>query len=271
MNAQWTVAAAALLALLLTAAMAWSGRQQPGSSHRSRTRLNPAAYLRGLPVLLVAALVACAPSGRAPSQKEVRKLAGSQEAMQARLQAEKDIRALVNAFGTNTRLVHGLTVVQDTCVGGVARQYFFQDGDDQYKIRCWLTGTAYYTAPRSDLIDVLTSIEVEGERAGSLVPFDRDSLRYSLAYYRNDGKVDGQRILEPHLREPTLTLEWDHLYSSTQITEVEPCQSDDPPVYRCLREPEQATIRQLRERGMVFKLSISPREYYYVTKSGETK
>jgi hypothetical protein len=125
--------------------------------------------------------------------------------VQARQQAEKDMRALVKAFGTKTRLTLGLTILQDTCAGGAAREHFFQDGDDQHKLRCWLTGTAYYTAPRDELVDVLTSIESEGDRTGSLVPFDRDSLRYPLDYYRNDGKVNGQRVLEPHLSAPTVT------------------------------------------------------------------
>jgi hypothetical protein len=78
MNAQWTVPPAALLVLLLTVvATARPSQRQRGSSDRRRGRHKPSAYLRGLPVLLVAGLVACTPNGRPPARRKSASLPGA--------------------------------------------------------------------------------------------------------------------------------------------------------------------------------------------------
>lgn len=221
-------------------------------------------------VLLLLAAAACSPGGGATSEEELRKLAGEGQAVRARQETEENLRTLVKAYDRTT-LNLGLLIMEDRCVGGAAREYFFQSGDDQYRIRCWLTATAYYTAPRDELVEVLTSIGKEGDRFDSLITFDRDSVRYPLAYYRNRGKVGGKsQPMEPQLSAVSTKLTWDHLYSEKPIPESQPCSRDDPPVRRCWHEPTDTSIRALRQRGMVFQLSLSPKEYHYVMKSGKT-
>ncbi|MEV1051459.1 hypothetical protein [Streptomyces sp. NPDC049887] len=93
-------------------------------------------------VLLLLAAAACSPGGGATSEEELRKLAGEGQAVRARQETEENLRTLVNAYD-GTTLSLGLLIMEDRCMGGAAREYFFQSGDDQYRIRCRLTATAY--------------------------------------------------------------------------------------------------------------------------------
>ncbi|MFE6727805.1 hypothetical protein ACFVDN_07910 [Streptomyces californicus] len=87
-----------LAALLATVAATWLG-----SPARSRQQRSWIRRVIGLPftVVLVLVLAAC---GRATSEKIVRKLAGSPEALKARQEAELAGRDIIAAWGAETPL-----------------------------------------------------------------------------------------------------------------------------------------------------------------------
>ncbi|MEU4351774.1 hypothetical protein [Streptomyces sp. NPDC023838] len=239
------------------------------------------AVKRLLGLLLILALSACSSQDRATSPEEVRKLADSAQAQRSRKAAEDHLRTIVNAYAKNTPLILGLVTVNDLCAGGAAKQWFFQTGDDQYKIRCAMRITAYYGADPHRIADVLDGILTAGDHdssdgaPGGTIPFHHGSHGSPLVdYYRGKApNPPGQNAPEPALLfDPSQTLSWDTVRSSERklIDEPDPCPSNDPPVTRCLREPASRTVADIRKKyGMVFKLEISMINYYRVSKDGK--
>ncbi|MGW2866496.1 hypothetical protein, partial [Streptomyces sp. NPDC001205] len=231
---------------------------------------------RALGILLVFALSACSPQARATSPQEVRELAGSPGAQQSRKTAEDRMRGIVNAYAKNTPLTLGLVAIHDVCAGGRAKELFFQDGKDEYKIRCNLQITAYYGADANRIADVLNGILAAGDHYSSdetpdpyaTIPFHHQHGRSSLVdYYRGAGPNPNG----PNTPEPTnmfaigQNLSWDTVRSSEKklISEPDPCLDHNPPVVRCLREPASKTVADIRKQhGMVFKLELSAVLYY---------
>ncbi|MFF1442021.1 hypothetical protein [Streptomyces sp. NPDC058295] len=78
---------------------------------------------------------ACSQDG-ATSPQTVRELAGSAETVEARGQVEQEIRKTIDHWDDHTALTLGLVSVDDSCGGGPAKEWVFQDGDDRYTIRC---------------------------------------------------------------------------------------------------------------------------------------
>ncbi|WP_310717502.1 hypothetical protein [Streptomyces lydicus] len=235
-----------------------------------------------LPVLLIFALTACSSQNRAISPKEVRRLAGSTQAEESRRKAEKRLRSIAEAYDKETPLALALVAVDDICSGGQAKQWFFQDGKDQYKIRCALRVTAYYGADPHRIGDTLHGVFAAGDHYASpgtagdtTIPFSHDSYRRRLVdYYRGHGpNPSGPNAQEPsQVFTPSQTLSWDTVRSSKKrlLQELAPCMKSDPPVTRCLHEPAQKTVAEIRTQyGMVFKLEFPVVDYYQVSKKGE--
>ncbi|MDF3290160.1 hypothetical protein [Streptomyces silvisoli] len=226
-------------------------------------------------------LSACSSSATSP--KEMRKLAGSSQAVQARQKTEKRLRDVAQAYADHTPLALRLVVVRDTCQGGAAKQWFFQDGSDTYKIKCSMRITAYYGANPQRIGDVLDSILTAGDHdqtqpglPGDVIPFTHDDYHRKLVDYY---QAHGPNPSGPHAQEPTQlfrsgqTLTWDPVHDHTPLIE-EPTGGvdNDPPLTRFLREPESETVSDIRKQcGMVFRLELSPPgDYYKVFKNGQT-
>ncbi|MFD4946436.1 hypothetical protein ACFWNT_28840 [Streptomyces sp. NPDC058409] len=234
-----------------------------------------------LSLLLVLTLSACSSQNRATSPKEVRDLADSTQAQQSRKAAEEHLRNIVHAYDKNTALTLGLVTVNDMCIGGAAKEWFFPTGDDQYKIRCAMRVTAYYGADPHRIGDVLDGIFTAGDRdslAGAprgTIPFNHDYYRRHLVdYYRGHGpNPTGPHTQEPaQVFDPSQTLSWDTVRSSRKklVEEQDPCVKSEPPVTRCLHEPTSKTVADIRKQyGTVFKLEISAANYYQVSKDGK--
>ncbi|WP_406391049.1 hypothetical protein [Streptomyces sp. NBC_00887] len=232
-----------------------------------------------LGLLLVLAVPACSADERATSPEEVRELAGGTQAQEARKVAEDHLRTAVRAYDEDTPLVLGLTTVNDQCIGGAAKEWFFPTGDDRYRIRCSQNITAYYGADPKRIGDHLDAVLTAGDHDVSAsptgpIPFGHDDYRTRLvSYYRGHGpNPTGPDTPEPfHLSVAPQTLTWDTLRSSpkTLLAESGPCTENDPPVARCLREPASTTVADLRRRyGMVFRLEMSASDYHQVFKDG---
>ncbi|MFG2206766.1 hypothetical protein [Streptomyces sp. NPDC048638] len=240
---------------------------------------NAAKRLFGLvSVLLIFAVTACSSQNRATSPKEVRRLAGSRQAKEARDKAEERLRSIADAYDRKTPLALALVTVDDLCKGGAAKEWFFQTGDDQYKIRCSLSLTAYYGADPQDIADVLDGVFTAGDHYGGsadAIPFNHDDHRRRLvSYYRGHGpNPDGAHVTEPSvLFRSSQKLSWDTVRSSKRqlVPEPRPCMKSDPPVTRCRHEPAQKQIADIRKQyGMVFKLELSADSYYKMSKKGE--
>ncbi|MFE4695220.1 hypothetical protein ACFRH6_34855 [Streptomyces sp. NPDC056749] len=209
----------------------------------------------------------------------MRELANGAPAVKARQEIEDHLRAVVRAYDGETPLTIGLVAVDDRCVGGSAKEWFFRTGDDQYRIRCHLHVTAWFGADPARIADVLDAVFTTGDRAASAgapaasVPFGHNDYRDRLVdYYRDHGaNPTGPDTPEPaQISDTSQTLSWDTVRSSvrTPVEEPEACVDDGPPVTRCLREPASTTVAEVRARhGMVFRLDLANAEYYKVLKS----
>ncbi|MGW2103684.1 hypothetical protein ACWCPX_39655 [Streptomyces olivaceoviridis] len=224
------------------------------------------------------AVSACSQDG-AISEKTVRKLAGSAEAVKAREQVEQEIRSTITDWDVHTALTLGLVTVDDSCMGGRAKELFSQDGDDQYKIRCTMYLSAYFGASPHHVSDTIDSILTAGDADGSPIPFGHDFFYATkvVDYYRGKtGDPQGPGTGEPKelFGGAEATLDWDQVRQSGKrelIEELPPCSPSDPPVHRCLREPASTSVTNLRrEYGMVFKLTFSSRDYFIVYRDGQT-
>jgi hypothetical protein len=229
--------------------------------------------LGSLFTILVLAICGCSSKDRAISSEEVRALAGSPQAVEARDAAEQRLRAAVRAYADHTALNLRLVSVRDQCLGGEATRRFDPDGYDPYKIKCSLSISAYYGADPKRAGDLLDSILDEGDRTGSPIAFDHDHYRDRLVAYYRGQEVNpiGADADEPtQLSNTDQTLSWDPVHDRSPhrlVQEQDACPDHDPPVLRCVLEPKSETVAAIRERyGMVFKLDLSAPDYYKVQK-----
>lgn len=254
-----------------------------GHMPMSRVPASPAVSRLRSPLLslcLVLALSACSSEDRATGPEELRELAGSAQAEESRVTAEKYLRAVVHAYDRRTPLTLGLVTVEDVCAGGAAKEWLFSSGDEGHRVSCTMRATAYYGADPEKVGDVLDGVFTAGDRdlsAGVVtdaVPFGHDHYRRALVdYYRGRGpNPTGPDTPEPtQISDPSQTLSWDTVRSSpkTLVVDPGPRTEGDPPVTRRLHEPASTTVADIRERyGMVFELKLSQTEYYRVSRKG---
>lgn len=217
--------------------------------------------------IVVLAVSTCS-ADRAMSPQEVRRLAGSAKAEEARHRTEARLRAAVREYVDHTSLEVGLVVLRDTCAGGAAKQWIDSNGNDTYKVSCSMEITAYFGANPKRISSVLDEVLTAGERPGSQIPFTHAINGAVLDYYRRPG-ADGQTETT-RLDNGEHILDWDTLFHDrppSKIEEPQACFADDPPVRRCVREPEAATVTAIRQRyGMVFKFWLSMPEYFKIPK-----
>ncbi|MFG3029437.1 hypothetical protein ACGFZJ_13125 [Streptomyces sp. NPDC048253] len=230
--------------------------------------------MAGLVGMALLAVSACAQDG-ATSPETVRELAGSAEAVSTREQVEQGIRKTVDHWDAHTALTLGLVTLDDSCVGGKAEEWFFQDGDDEYEIRCTMYVSAYFGADPRRMPDTIDGILTAGDPENSPIPFGHDFIYATkvVDYYRGrTGDPQGPGTGEPRelFSAGTVTLDWDQVRRSGTrqlIEEVPSCAPGVPPVKRCLREPASAGVATLRrEYGMVFKLVFPSSNYFTVYK-----
>ncbi|MGQ4727160.1 hypothetical protein ACUN3E_05805 [Streptomyces sp. Ju416(a)] len=258
-----------LAVLLAIIAATWPG--SPALSRQQRSRIR---RVIGLPftIVLVLVLAAC---GRATSEKTVRKLAGSPEALKARQEVESADRDIIAVWEAETPLTLGLVVLEDVCVGGSAPEWLFPTGSDRYKIKCTMSVAAYFVADPRRMADTIDGVLSAGDRTGPPIPFNHEfhNARAVVDYYRRKaGDPQGPGTGEPaHLfGGTTLTLSWDQVRSGNSgqlIEEPRPCSPREPPVRRCLIEPASTSVADLRrEYGMVFKITMPVKDYFTVWK-----
>lgn len=219
--------------------------------------------------LVVLAASACSSEYRATSPETVRTLAGGPEAVAARERAERNLRATVEAYAEHTPLALGLVVVHDECLGGRARRWLDPDGAERYRIRCSMRVTAYYSADPERIVSVLDGILAAGDRTGSEIAFTHDVDGPLVDQYRGGGNQEPEMV---ELSAPEQTLSWDPVRDDRPhlvVKEPEGCPVGEPPLTRCVREPESGTVATVRKRyGMVFKLALTAPDYYRVLKKG---
>lgn len=258
-----------LAVLLVSVAVVWPGARSARQQQGFRIR-----HVIGVPLTIVVVLVVAA-CGRAPSEKTVHRLADSPEATKARQQAELASRDVIAAWDADTPLSLGLVVLQDVCTGGKAKEWFFSNGDDRYKIRCEMYVTAYFGADPRSVADTLDGVLTAGDRADSPIPFNHDFhyARMVVDYYRgNTGDPQGPGTGEPtHLSNAgSVTFSWDQVRSGDTrelIEEPSLVAYHDPPMKRLLLEPASTSVADLRrEHGMVFKITMAVNNYFTVRK-----
>ncbi|MER6571637.1 hypothetical protein ABT288_37030 [Streptomyces sp. NPDC001093] len=222
---------------------------------------------------------------RAVSDKQLRKLGESGQAVQARQRAEQQLRDVARAYADRTPLSLGLIVVHDVCVPGSGPGWFFQQKTDNYKIACSMNVTAYYGADPRHVGDTLDGILTAGDhdRSGpagskSPIPFTHDDHGKRLvAYYRGHGpNPQGPKAPEPTVMALSgQMLTWDTTRGGAPARLVEEPYAglvDDPPASRVVRDPKTATVAAIRKRyGLVFKLELRYSHYYAVLKNGRTR
>ncbi|WP_033284603.1 hypothetical protein [Streptomyces sp. NRRL F-525] len=220
--------------------------------------------------VVVVAVSACSAQSRATSPREVRKLAGSAQALQARERTESRLRGVARAYAEDTPLALGMLVVRDTCRGGRAKQLFDSNGDDTYKISCSMQVTAYYGAAPDRIVSVLDGVLTAGDRTGSDIPFTNDAYGAVVDRYRDHAGA----LEQTEMSASAHTLSWDPVRDHQphlMIQEPDACPAVDLPVTRCTREPEAQTVAALRKRyGMVFRLDLTEPKYYEVSKGGRS-
>ncbi|MFD4341202.1 hypothetical protein ACFWPP_28970 [Streptomyces anulatus] len=259
-----------VLTLILTFVTAtWFRPLDPRREQRIWIR---SAFRLPLTIVLVLVLGAC---GRATSEKTVRKLAGSPEAVKARKEAEAAGRGTIGAWEAETPLTLGLVILEDVCIGGRDKEWFFQTGDDKYKIRCMLSISAYFGADPRTVADTIDGVLSAGDQTDSPIAFNHDFLyaRTVVDYYRGkNGAPVGHNAVEPTRlsKAGTITLNWDQVRGENRrelIDEPRSCAPHDPPIKRCLKEPGSTTVKDLRNKyGMVFKITIPIKNYYTIRK-----
>jgi len=230
---------------------------------------------------MLGGVASCSAGDDAISLEETRKLGGSAQAEQARQKAEKHLVDIVHTYDKETPLTLALVTVKDSCASGSGGA--LPSDDDTYKIRCTVDVTGYYGADRGRIGDVMDGILSAGDRQASAttpgegVDFGHDNYRSKLvAYYRgHKPNPSGPHATEPmQLSDDSQTLEWDMVRTKrhrTLIEEPPKCAKPDPPVTRCSHKPESKTIAKIRGKyGMVFKMSMTPVNYYQVYKDGKT-
>ncbi|MFI5800860.1 hypothetical protein [Streptomyces sp. NPDC051677] len=185
--------------------------------------------------------------------RTVRRLAGRCQAKQARETAEQLLRGITRAYDAVPSLTFRLLTAEDVSTGGGGWTF---TADNEYKVSCTLYVTAYYST-QSDVGDVLDEILTAGDRPGSPIPFSHTTTPLHGAREVGQWVAVGQ------------TLSWDT--SQRGVEEPRPCmrQQSDPPVYRCMREPEDMTVATIRQiHGTVLQLMLNPVEYFRIDKDG---
>ncbi|MFI1377251.1 hypothetical protein ACH4UY_35280 [Streptomyces longwoodensis] len=228
-----------------------------------------------LGLTLTVALAGCDRS-RENSVKTIRKLAGSEKANRARKQTEMTMRNVITSWDERTPLTLGLVALDDVCIGGKGKEWFFPTGDDQYKIRCSMYVTAYFGAKPGNISEVIEGILAAGDEDRGDIPFghDFDYANRVVDYYRGKGgEPQGPGTGEPSqlFAAATLTLDWDQVRTNSKIRKTieEPraCEESEPPIRRCLREPKSMSVADIRQKfGMVFRLAFPVRDYFVVPK-----
>ncbi|MGW7822410.1 hypothetical protein ACWGLF_30855 [Streptomyces puniciscabiei] len=222
---------------------------------------------------------------RAVSDKQLRKLGESGQAVRARQRAEQRLRGVAQAYAARTPLSLGLIVMHDVCVPGSGPGWFFQQKTDDYKIACSMNVTAYYGADPRHMADTLDGILTTGDHARSgpagcksPIPFTHDDYGMRLVtYYRGHGpNPQGTHAPEPtRLAVSGQTLTWDTTRDGAPRRLVEEPYAglvDDPPVSRVVRDPKASTVAAIRKRyGLVFELELRYSHYYAVLKDGRTR
>ncbi|UXY31058.1 hypothetical protein [Streptomyces sp. HUAS TT20] len=237
-------------------------------------------------MIVLFAVSACSTTpDRAVSDKQLRKLGESGQAVRARDRAEQRLRGVARTYADRTPLSLGLVVVHDVCVPGSGPGWFFQQKTDDYKVVCSMNVTAYYGADPRHMGDTLDGILTVGDHArsgsagsGSPVPFTHDDHGKRLvAYYQGQGpNPHGPQAPEPtRLAVSGQLLTWDTTHGGAPRRLVEEPYAglvDDPPVSRVVRDPKNATVAAIRKRyGSVFKLEFPYSNYYWVLKNGRTR
>ncbi|MEH0547475.1 hypothetical protein QA802_31640 [Streptomyces sp. B21-105] len=187
--------------------------------------------------------------------RTVRRFAGRRQAQQAREAAEQRLRSIVRAYDAVPSLTFRLLTLEDVCTGGGGWTF---TADNEYKVSCTLYVTAYYSA-QGDVGDVLDEILNAGDQPGSPIPFRHTTTPLKGAREAGQLVAGGQ------------TLSWDSPHCA--IEEPRPCtrQQSDPPVYRCLREPEGMTVATIRQTDdTVLQLGLNPVQYFRISRHGQT-
>ncbi|MCX4486611.1 hypothetical protein OG890_22180 [Streptomyces anulatus] len=258
-----------LAVLLATTTATWLG--SPALSRQQRSWIR---RVIGFPFTVVLMLV-LAVCGRATSERTVRKLAGSPEALKARQEAELASRDVIAVWAAETPLRLGLVLLEDVCVGGSATELFLPTGSDRYKIKYMMSVAAYFGADPRRMADTIDGVLSAGDRTGLRVPFNHEFhyARTVVEYYRGKtGDPQGPGTGEPTRlsRGTILTFSWDQVRSGNTgqlIEEPGPCSPHEPPVRRCLNEPASTSVADLRrEHGMVFRITMPVRNYFTVWK-----
>ncbi|MEU7060384.1 hypothetical protein [Streptomyces sp. NPDC046197] len=247
-------------------------------SRTSRTARKLAAVVGAVGVLGTAS---CSAGGSSVSPGELRKYAGSEQAVQARQHAETHLRGIVQAYDKDTPLTLALVTVRDYCKTSSSGDWL--SGDDTYKVRCDVAVTAYYGADPDRIGDVLDGVLAAGDRykaaptpRGGVALGHDDHRRKLVAYYRGHGpNPQGPDTQEPsQISDTSQTLNWDMVRTHqhrTLVGEPPVCVKPDPPVTRCDHEDQSTTVTDIRKKyGMVFELSLPTLEYYEVFKDGQT-
>ncbi|MEU6587727.1 hypothetical protein ABZ923_00565 [Streptomyces sp. NPDC046881] len=239
-----------------------------------------------LAVIVLFAVPACSTTpDRAVSDRQLRKLGESGQAVRARERAQQRLQGVARAYADRTSLSLGLVVVHDVCVPGSGPGWFFQQETDDDKVVCSMNVTAYYGADPGHMSDTLDGILTAGDHArsgpagsGSPIPFTHDDRgKRLLAYYRGHGpNPQGAKAPEPtRLAVSGQTLTWDTTRGSAPRRLVEEPYAglvDDPPVSRVARDPKTTTVAAIRKRyGLVFKLELPYSDYYRVLKKERTR
>jgi len=179
----------------------------------------------------------------------VRRLAGGRQAEQARAETEQRLRNIVLAYeAATTSLTLRLLSVEDVCSGGGGWTF---TAEGAYKVSCTLYVTAYYSV-RGDMGAALSEILAAGDRPGSPMPFGGTALP-------PDPRETGQLLAAGQ------SLAWDT--PRRAVEELRPClrRRNEPPVYRCLREPAELTVSAVRQTyGTVLQLGLNPVVYFRV-------
>ncbi|MEU5243629.1 hypothetical protein AB0G81_05835 [Streptomyces asoensis] len=185
--------------------------------------------------------------------RTVRRLAGRGQAKRARETAEKLLRDIIHAYDSVPSLTFRLLVVEDVATGGGGWTF---TAENEYKVSCTLYAAAYYST-QVCVDDVLDQILNVGDRPGSLVPFNHTTTSLRGVVEAGQWVAAGQ------------TLSWDT--SQRGVEEPRPCikRLSDPPIYRCVHEPEGVTVAAIRqETGTVLQITLNPLEYCRIGKGG---
>ncbi|MFC9245928.1 hypothetical protein ACFT7S_18540 [Streptomyces sp. NPDC057136] len=208
---------------------------------RLRRRSGQAASL--LFVFLLAGVGAC--SG-GPSQSKLKGIATSDEVRQKRERTERELRARAEEIGKASPWGPALrTTVVDTCARGAGKNYFDPNPPERTAMNCLMRLHLYFVVDRP-VQEVLREL---GTMKTPTV-WNSESIRGALRYYEE------KTYESPHAYRPSIAsltggeqLSWDVAGNSEKLKHPDPC-ATRPTVYsRCVSEPADVTLPDLRKRG----------------------